>query len=287
MTITEVLRGYLTSLSVRAKPSTVKTTRCHVRRLDAGLGPKMAAALGRSTVEAYAATRLETGVSRATVNGELRVLRAALSCAVENRLITEAPCRVRPLKEGRKLPRVLTPQQVDHLVECAAEPWVKAAILLAARAGLRHQEILHLQWARVEWRTKTIIVAGVGDWTPKSHHEREVPFGRTINVALTNLLPAFGGWVFPWCNGTLRSSADLEVRATFKAAGLYNPDDKPGLHMLRRTWATELLGRGADIETVRQLGGWADLSTVQRYVTSTDERKRAAIALLEDTDDSV
>ncbi len=48
-------------------------------------------------------------------------------------------------------------------------------------------------------------------------------------------------------------------------------------NVLRRTFASELLGRGADIETVRELGGWADLVTVQRYLASTSERKRSAV----------
>jgi site-specific recombinase XerD len=71
-----------------------------------------------------------------------------------------------------------------------------------------------------------------------------------------------------------------EVREAFVVAGLWDADRKCGLHMLRRTFASRLLGSGVDIETVRELGGWADLTTVQRYVASTDDRKRAAVEKL-------
>ena len=54
-----------------------------------------------------------------------------------------------------------------------------------------------------------------------------------------------------------------------------------GFISLLRTFATELLGRGVDVETVRQLGGWSDLSVVMRYVTSSDARKRRAIEALD------
>ncbi|HME68681.1 MAG TPA: tyrosine-type recombinase/integrase [Myxococcota bacterium] len=54
----------------------------------------------------------------------------------------------------------------------------------------------------------------------------------------------------------------------------------PWATSLRRTFATELLGRGIDVEAVRQLGGWSDLTVVMWYVTSSDGRKGRAIEAL-------
>jgi len=55
----------------------------------------------------------------------------------------------------------------------------------------------------------------------------------------------------------------------------------PGAASPRRTFAKELLGRGINVETVRQLGGWSDLSIVMRCVTNSEARKSRAIEALD------
>jgi site-specific recombinase XerD len=70
------------------------------------------------------------------------------------------------------------------------------------------------------------------------------------------------------------------VRKVFEEAGLYDRSRKTGLHMLRRTWASSLLAAGVDLETVRELAGWSDLEVAQRYLASTNDLKRHAIARL-------
>ena len=205
-------------------------------------------------------------------------LRAALRHGVEAELLPRMPCRVKKLKTVKKLPHVLTREEVDRLLAAAPGP-VDLMILLAVKAGLRHQEILHL--TRDDVSAGAVRVRAKDGWSPKNHQEREVPVGPQLQRALTEHLRALEGpWLFP-CpgGGAPLFNATRQVRACMRAAGLYTTGQ--GLHALRRTWATNLIGV-ADIETVRSLGGWADLTTVQRYVTTTTERKRAAISALDE-----
>ena len=51
--------------------------------------------------------------------------------------------------------------------------------------------------------------------------------------------------------------------------------------MLRRSFASHALARQTDIQMVRELGGWSGLAVVERYVTSTEQLKRTAIARLD------
>lgn len=218
------------------------------------------------------------GLAPASINGTLRQLRAFLRWC-EERHMYYGSTNIKLLREGRKLPTALSPEEVDRLMLRATTYEVMAAIALAAYAGLRHGEIRHLRRVDVDLYAGVVRITAKDCWSPKSHAEREVP----INEKLRRRLAAYvvenekspDAWLFPRC---LRA----EIKAVFKRAGLSDPAIKPGLHLLRRTFASQLLANGVDIETVRELGGWADLKTVQRYLASTTERKRAAVAALED-----
>jgi integrase len=283
MKLETVVEGYLRSLAVSAKETSVRTSRAHVSSLYRYLNPRAKASkLNRADIDEFVAARLGEGVTRATVNGGLKTLLAALRWGVDARMIEELPCGVKLLKVGRKIPVTLSEADLGRLLD-VADARCALALLIAARSGLRHQEILHLTWRDVDFTESVLRVTGKRGWTTKSHHEREVPMGGELHRALTEAKRSSKSpWLFPGSTPEAPMwSMTLEIRVVFRAADLYDRANKPGLHQLRRTWATELLGRGADIETVRQLGGWADLTTVQRYVGSTDSRKRAAIELLE------
>lgn len=283
--LSELLQSYLAGLRSRAKPSSIKTAGCHAGILERHFGETFdVGGITLRDVEGFCETRLETTV-RASVNGSLGVLRSALLYAVDTGALDALPLRIRKLREGRTLPRVLEPTQVWALVSKAQPPF-DLMVLLAVRAGLRHAEILHLQ--RRDVSPGLIRVSAKPGWCPKSHHEREVPISRALRLRLAEHLEGLNdkspaAWLFLGNDGQPRREVCGQIREVFQAAELYEPAAKPGLHALRRTWATELLGRGADIETVRQLGGWSSLAVVQRYVTSSDERKRSAIESLEES----
>jgi integrase/recombinase XerC len=283
--LSEVLQTYVAGLHSRAKRSSIKTAHVHAATLERYFGETFnAAALGLQDLEGFCRWRLES-VSRASVNGALGVLRSALRYGVDTGMLLALPVRIRKLREGTRLPRVLEPSQVQDLVFKARPPF-DIMLMLAARAGLRHAEILHLQVGDVDLRRGMVRVSAKPEWCPKSHHEREVPLARALGARLGDWIEALNdksptAWLFVGHEGTPRKEVCLQIKEIFQAAGLYEPAAKPGLHALRRTWATELLSRGADIETVRQLGGWSSLAVVQRYITSSDERKRNAIESLE------
>jgi integrase/recombinase XerD len=214
-----------------------------------------------------------------TINGALRALRAAVNLAKGNGRLSRAPT-VKLLREGRKLPSILTLAQVDELASKAC-PEARRAIYLAAHAGFRHQECLHLAVGDIRLKDREIHLRAKPEvgWSPKSHHERAVPMSDRLVELLTPHVAgkAPGAWLFPGRDGKPRFGLHSEVRAAFRAAGLWDPERKPGLHMLRRTFASTLLTRGVDVQTVRELGGWADLVTVQRYLSSNHDVKRRAI----------
>jgi len=210
---------------------------------------------------------------------------SALNNGVASGQLDRVPVRIRLLRETKRLPTALSADEVERLVALAPSPY-DLILLLAAKAGLRHQEILHLKVGDVDFPNRSVRVSAKPEvnWSPKSHAERDVPLARSVADRLQAAVAGrrAGEWIFPGAERERPLVAAHEpIREIFKRAALYHPTLRPGLHLLRRTFATELLGRGVDVETVRQLGGWSDLSVVMRYVTSSDARKRRAIEALD------
>lgn len=279
MQLGQLFDAYVGSLRLRAKPGSMAQARVHLNHLSIHFGTSRdATTLRLADLDGFTAVRLAEPVSKGCVNGSLGFLRAALRHGVEAELLERMPCRVKKLRTIKKLPHILMPAQVERLLEVASTP-IDLMILLALKAGLRHQEILHLR--REDVVSGAIRITARDGWSPKNHQEREVPVSpRLAQRVASHLAELEGSWLFP-CpgGGAPLYNATRQVRAAMRAAGLYARGQ--GLHSLRRTWATNLLGV-TDMETVRQLGGWADLTTVQRYCTTTDERKHDAIQALDD-----
>jgi integrase/recombinase XerD len=277
-----VLDAYLAHVRVRRKANTARSAEYHAKWLLSGLGADTNVnELRPVTVDRFIDARRARGAPVSTVNAHLRILRAACRHAVEAGLLTAAPS-VKLLRETRTLPTVLDAGELERLL-AQAGPEVRLAVALAANAGLRHAEILHLRAEDVDLAQGLLYVRakewpGGGAWSPKAHAERIVPLNTALRAAL-ELAPT-KGWLFPGREDGPRVGLYAEVREAFRAAGLYA--NRPGLHKLRRTFASRLLAGGADVNTVRELGGWADLVTTQRYLVSSDASKRRAVELLND-----
>jgi integrase len=145
LAVEEVLALYEQTLRVRAKWNTIGQLEVHARHLLHHFGEGfLATAIAPQDIEKFASARKAEGRSHSTVNGSLRILRAALRNAVEQRELAEMPCRIKLLRETKKLPMILNAEEVEQLLAVAPAP-IDLAILIAAKAGLRHQEIRFLQ----------------------------------------------------------------------------------------------------------------------------------------------
>lgn len=179
----------------------------------------------------------------------------------------------------KKLPEVLSPQQMKRLVEAPSPPaaagpgatlWVRdrAMLELMYASGLRASEVGRVALADLQERANIIRVLGKGD------KQRLVPMGvparqwldRYLGEVRPALLRPHGedrGRVF-----LSRTGRPLErvavwqiVRKWAKSAGLREAHP----HVLRHSFATHLLIGGADLRTVQELLGHADISTTQIY----------------------
>jgi integrase/recombinase XerD len=184
-------------------------------------------------------------------------------------------------RRPRRVPRTLSPGEAERLIDAAAGVTPRALrdralVELLYGAGLRVSEALELSRASVDLDARLVRVVGKGD------KERIVPLGRPAAEAVRRYL-ALGrphldrrhrSALFLNARGgaLTRAGAFLILRRLAEKAGLDPKRVHP--HLLRHSFATHLLEGGADLRSVQEMLGHADLSTTERYTHVSDRRRR-------------
>ncbi len=263
------------ALGQRRSPHTVRAYDAAANRLLTRLGIDEwagVAALGSSDLRGHLAARRGDGLSNASTARELSAIKGfiAFAKAQAGHDQTAAP-RMRGPRIKKGLPRPVSPDDAVGLAEMVADQsaidWIgardRAVLLLLYGAGLRIAEALSLtgaDWPMAERLTVTgkggkqrivpllpIVRAAVDDYVRQSPWpiERELPLFRG----------AKGG---PLNQGMVQ-------KATARARRLIGLPDTATPHALRHSFATHLLGEGADLRSLQELLGHASLGSTQIY----------------------
>lgn len=275
------VEGFLALLAARRSPRTVDAYRRDLAALAAHLGKP----IGEATLEElelYTAQLRADGLASTTI---ARRTAAARSFYRHQQLLgaredNPAAGVALPRRE-RPLPRTLSPGEAERLIEAAVgtQPRAlrdQALVELLYGAGLRVSEAMGLEKAGVDLDDRLVRVIGKGG------KERVVPIGRHAAEALRRYLsrgrPHLDTRHRPELflnarGGPLtRAGAFLILRKLAEKAGLDPRRVHP--HLLRHSFATHLLEGGADLRSVQEMLGHADLSTTELYTHVTDRRRR-------------
>ncbi len=255
-----------------------------LRKFAAGLRVS-AEALSRQQLEGLVRDLMSQGRSPRSVARAIACYRGFYRfLVIDGRVRTSPADDLRPPRAWKSLPRHLSVEEVDRLI---AQPDVKtprglrdrALIELLYATGLRVSELTSLRPGDVNLEASYLTCTGKGE------KQRIVPMGDEaadwVRRYLRDARPALLG---------KRSSPRLFVNARRGGPGLtrvgfwkilkaYGRTARvsPGLspHMLRHSFATHLLERGADLRAIQMMLGHADLSTTQIYTHVLQERMRA------------
>jgi integrase/recombinase XerD len=228
----------------------------------------------RADLLAYLESCQRDRLGAATRARLLSGLRRYFRFLVSERLISKDPTtEIASPKLGRRLPRVLTEDEVTRLLETPDESTPaglrdRTLLEVLYATGLRVSELVHLRVESVNLRQGTVRVTGKGG------RERIVPLGEVALDWLEryqaqgrpHLVPARRetGVLFPGRFGRplTRQAFWLSVRRYAIRAGLRFI---PSPHVLRHAFATHLVNRGADLRVVQLLLGHSDLATTEIY----------------------
>lgn len=276
------VEGFLALAAARLAPRTVDAYRRDLAALARFLGHGPTAATTEE-LERYLGDLRERGRSPATIARRAAALRTYYRHQLLLGARSDNPAAELQLPRRRRaLPRTLSPGEALRLIEAAPgtnprELRDRALVELLYGAGLRISEALGVEKGGVDLEARLVLVLGKGS------KERVVPLARETAEALRRYL-AHGR---PHLDRRLRPELFLNARGgPLTRAGAFlilrKLAEKAGLdplrvhpHLLRHSFATHLLEGGADLRSVQELLGHADLSTTELYTHVSDSRRRS------------
>jgi integrase/recombinase XerD len=277
------VESFLAVSAARLAPRTVEAYRRDLAALAVWLRHSPATAT-REDLERYLAELRAQGLAGSTIARRLAAARAFFRHRVLIGATAENPAADVALpRRARRLPRTLSPGEAERLVEAASgtkprDLRDRALVELLYGAGLRVSEAVGLERGGVDLDER--LVRSIG----KGGKERIVPLGRSAAEALRRYLSRGRPFLdrrhrpelFLNAQGgaLTRAGAFLILRRLADKAGLEPGRVHP--HLLRHSFATHLLEGGADLRSVQEMLGHADLATTELYTHVTDRRRREA-----------
>jgi integrase/recombinase XerD len=269
-----------------AERGAARLTLSAYRRDLADLGARLGGAIEAATSEdlrRYLGTLAQKGFSARTAARRLSALRQFYRFLLLDGRRPDDPTAVLDSPRlGRPLPKLVSEDEAGKLVAAAAAPGgaegarLLCLVELLYGAGLRVSELVSLPLAATRGERRSLVLRGKGD------KERLVPLGEPARAALAAYLARRDAFIagkrserylFPSRSAaghlTRRRCGQL-MKELALSAGIDPARLSP--HVLRHAFATHLLDRGADLRSVQEMLGHADIATTQIYTHVAGDR---------------
>ena len=205
-------------------------------------------------------------VAPATANKNLRTVKGILESAIQRGYLRTNPFRhIAPARELEKEIRVLTETEVVSLVSACPDLRWGCFVCLALTTGLRHGELVNLEWDDVDLAQGTIRVRCKAGYRTKSGRNRSLPLVPEVVSALRVLRGESGeGRVFRMSEGTRKwTYVNKRFSRIVKRAGI----EPCTIHDLRKTFVSHLANAGENEAVVQKLAGHASMATTLKHYT--------------------
>ena len=228
---------------------------------------------------------VDTGTGPVTINATLTGLKFFFDITLGR---PELMLKMTHVAVPRKLPVILSPEEVGRLIAAAPNLKHQAAMSVAYGAGLRVSEVVSLKVGDIDGERMTLRVE-----QGKGRKDRYA----MLSPVLLERLRAWwrlghaqgkvrhGGWLFPGLDPTDHVTARQLNRAVNLAAATAGIDKRITPHGLRHAFATHLLEQRVDIRVIQVLLGHKRLDTTSLYAAVATDLLRRVISPLDHTSD--
>ena len=224
---------------------------------------------------------VDQGTSPASLNAAISGLKFFFDITLDR---AELMAKMQPVHLPRKLPVVLSPEEVSRLIVATGNLKHQTALSLAYGTGLRASEVVALKVGDIDSQRMTLRVE-----QGKGSKDRYAMLSPILlerlrvwwRVARAQGKMLDGGWLFPGLNPIEPLSTRQLNRAIHAAADEAKIDKRVSMHTLRHSFATHLLEQKVDIRVIQVLLGHKKLETTALYAQVATDLLREVISPLE------
>lgn len=208
----------------------------------------------KAMIDDYVSDLVSDGLKPATIKRRISCLRSFYQWAWVQGLQKENPVKyVSTPKLGQLVPKTLPTEVIQATIADATIPQqTRAMVAVLAETGVRISELLDMRLTDVDIEHRRIVVRGKGD------KERSVYYGVMTAGVVANAQTVGAGRLFPICDRDARYRIHSALRKHTAAP-------KASSHIIRHTWATNMLNAGASLSTIQALLGHSSVKTTERY----------------------
>ncbi len=229
-------------------------------------------------IRAWIIHLVETDIGPISVNRKIACLRSFFKFLLAREQISRDPLvKIRALKTRKKLPSFVKEVDMENLLidsnfDKKNHEGIRDKLILELfyATGIRLSELIMLRENQIDLINRTIKVIG------KRNKERMIPFPtgfvhtiEAYKIARNNIVSSMDhGYLFVTNKGE-RCYPMMVYRIVKKYLSMYTSSEKISPHVLRHTYATHLLNKGAEINAVKDLLGHSSLAATQVYTHNT------------------
>lgn len=233
-----------------------------------------------TSLNSYVLYLEQNGMKPATISRSIASMKAFFLYLYKNHKIDLDPTEhLKAPKIEKKLPSVLSTDEMNRLLEQPSgnspkELRDKAMLELLYATGIRVSELISLKTTDINLQMEYVNCMDV-------HKERTIPFGKKAKEALKRYLqdgrPKLvedeeSEWLFTNCSGQSMSRQGFWklIKAYGGKAGI---ESEITPHTLRHSFAAHMVSNGADLKSVQEMLGFADISAAQVYAEINQNKK--------------
>lgn len=237
--------------------------------------------LSPDVVRSWMVHLVENGITSRSVSRKLSALRALYRYLMKRKLVENSPVEIiNAPKSSKRLPQFVEENEMEQLFDLSLfentfEGWRDRLVLeLFYATGIRLSELTHLTFSDIDLYESQIKVLG------KRNKQRIIPFGPRLSQVITTYFAFFEG-KYGAINKNCCIFVDSKMKAIYPKAiyrivrkylDMVTVIDKRSPHVLRHTFATHMLNRGADINAIKEILGHSSLAATQVYTHNSIEK---------------
>lgn len=239
---------------------------------------------GHAEIRAWRIDLVEQHLSATTVNRKMATLRSFYKFLLKNNKIeTDPTYKLQPLKTPKRLPEFIQEDAILKILDEAVYPQDfdgqrdRMVIEFLYLTGVRLSELIHLKWKDIDLHSEVVKVLG------KRKKERIIPLTSSLKKNIICYKKVFEETFLnvdhdDYFIVTIEREQAYPMkiyRIVRNYLDLFAQTSKRSPHLLRHTFATHLLNKGADLNAVKDLLGHSSLAATQVYTHNSMEKLKA------------